>query len=142
ITGNSNETIHNYLVRRIFTILRQVIKISPLITSNSGNPAEEDRYTDLFKSYMNTALLENLGWTTITQDRGGFTKKETGERGGIGERDLVIQSLEGNELMIGEALILSGAHSRNIKVHTQKIFGYDMTSSNFHVVINWGFASD
>ena len=142
ITGNSSETIHGYLIKKIFNILRYVIKVSPLITSSTGNPAEEDRYTDIFKSHMDTTLLENLGWTTNTQSRGGFTKKETVKRGGIGERDFVIQSQEGDELIIGEALILSGAHSRNIKVHTQKIFGYDITSSNFHIVINWGFANE
>lgn len=142
ITGNSSETIHSYLIKKIFNILRYVIKVSPLITPSTGKPAEEDRYTDLFKSHMDTALLDTLGWSTNTQSRAGFTKKETGERGGIGERDLVILSQEGNELIIGEALILSGAHSRNIKVHTQKIFGYDITSSNFHIVINWGFANE
>lgn len=142
ITSNSEETIQSFLIKKIFNILRNVMKVSPFITSSSGKPAEEDRYTDLFKSHMDTALLDTLGWITNTQSRAGFTKRETGERGGIGERDLVILSQEGNELIIGEALILTGAHSKNIKVHTQKIFGYDITSSNFHIVINWGFAND
>ncbi len=142
LTSNSNETVQNYIIQKVFNILRIVLKISPTVTPSAGNPAEEDRYTDLFKSHMDAAILDTLGWTTHSQSRAGFTQKETGEHGGIGERDLVIQSQEGNELMIGEALILKGAHSSNINVHTQKIFGYDITSCNFHLIINWGFANN
>ncbi|CAI9001790.1 tetratricopeptide repeat protein [Priestia megaterium] len=141
-TGDENESVQSFLVKKIFNVLRAVLGISHTVTHSDGNPAEEDSYTDLFKSHMDASLLETLGWTTNTQSRGGFTRIGVSKRGGVGERDLVIRSQEGTDLLIGEALILKGAHSTNIKKHTEKIFGYDITSCNFHLIINWGFAND
>ncbi|KIZ32030.1 tetratricopeptide repeat protein [Bacillus cereus] len=139
-TGNEEETVSGFLVGKIFDNLKKIEILSPIVTPSQNKAAEEDRYTDLFKSHMDSNLVDTLGWITHTQSRGGFTREELGDRGGIGERDLVIRSHQNKDLLMGEALILKGKDTASIKTHTQKIFGYDIGNCNFHLIINWGFS--
>lgn len=139
-TGNEEETVSRFLVGKIFDNLKKIEILSPIVTPSQNKAAEEDRYTDLFKSHMDSNLVDTLGWITHTQSRGGYTREELGDRGGIGERDLVIRSHQDKELLMGEALILKGKDTASIKTHTQKIFGYDIGNCNFHLIINWGFS--
>ncbi len=140
-TGNNHENLQSFLVKQILSSLRNVLSISSHITPSEKLAADEDKYTDLFRTTMKW-LSEVFGWTTHTQDRGGFTRELIGIRGGIGERDIIIKSQEDKDLMLGEALILKGVNKESVKLHTEKPFGYDIQSSNFHMIINWGFAPD
>ncbi|WP_235713405.1 tetratricopeptide repeat protein [Bacillus mycoides] len=139
-TGNEEESVSRFLVGKIFDNLKKIEILSPIVTPSQNKAAEEDRYTDLFKSHMDSNLVDTFGWITHTQSRGGYTREELGNRGGIGERDLVIRSHQNKDLLMGEALILKGKDTASIKTHTQKIFGYDIGNCNFHLIINWGFS--
>ncbi|MCU5087364.1 hypothetical protein OCA23_29280 [Bacillus cereus] len=139
-TGNEEETVSRFLIGKIFDNLKKIEILSPIVTPSQNKAAEEDRYTDLFKSHMDSSLVDTFGWITHTQSRGGYTREELGDRGGIGERDLVIRSHQNKDLLMGEALILKGKDTASIKTHTQKIFGYDIGNCNFHLIINWGFS--
>ncbi|PFZ89252.1 tetratricopeptide repeat protein [Bacillus wiedmannii] len=139
-TGNEEETVSRFLIGKIFDNLKKIEILSPIVTPSQNKAAEEDRYTDLFKSHMDSNLGDTFGWITHTQSRGGYTREELGDRGGIGERDLVIRSHQNKDLLMGEALILKGKDTASIKIHTQKIFGYDIGNCNFHLIINWGFS--
>ncbi|PEY63934.1 hypothetical protein CN352_15000 [Bacillus thuringiensis] len=139
-TGNEEESVWSFLVGKIFDNLKIIENLSPIVTPSQNKAAEEDRYTDLFKSHMDSNLVDTFGWITHTQSRGGYTREEMGDRGGVGERDIVIRSHQNKDLLMGEALILRGKDTASIKTHTQKIFGYDTGSCNFHLIINWGFS--
>ncbi|MES5896651.1 tetratricopeptide repeat protein [Bacillus cereus group sp. RP43] len=139
-TDNEEETVWSFLVGKVFDTLKTIENLSPIVTPSENKAAEEDRYTDLFKSLMDSNLVDTFGWITHTQSRGGYTRKEMGDRGGIGERDIVIRSHQNKDLLMGEALILRGKDTASIKTHTQKIFGYDVGNCNFHLIINWGFS--
>ncbi|MEC2879085.1 CDC27 family protein, partial [Bacillus cereus] len=139
-TGNEEESVWGFLVGKIFDNLKTIENLSPIVTPSQNKAAEEDRYTDLFKSHMDSNLVDTFGWITHTQSRGGYTRKEMGDRGGIGERDIVIRSHQNKDLLMGEALILKGKDTASIKTHTKKIFGYDIGNCNFHIIINWGFS--
>jgi len=138
-TGNQDDNVKNFLVKQIFSSLRSILPLTSHITPSLEQAADEDKYTDLFRANMKW-LNEVFGWTTHTQDRGGFTRYVFGVRGGIGERDFVIKSQEDKDLMIGEALILKGLDTTVIKTHTEKPFGYDIQSANFQIIIIWGFS--
>ncbi|HGH7180307.1 TPA: tetratricopeptide repeat protein [Bacillus luti] len=141
-TGNDSENVHRFLIEKVLYNLKKVESLSYTINTSSQKPAEEDRYTDLFKSHLDSSLIDPLGWTTHTQSRGGYTREEFFERGGIGERDIVIYSHQDREMLIGEALILKTKDTASIKKHTEKVFGYDVTNCNFYVVITWGFSNN
>jgi hypothetical protein len=141
LTGDASITVQEFILETVLDICREVMKYSPSITPSEELQAEEDRYTDLFVLLLNQRLLP-LGWTAATQSRGGYTGKESGHRGGIGERDIVIHSHRRNELAIGEALNLKGLKTADIEEHTQKIFGYDTTRCYFHLVLTWGFSAN
>ncbi|HDV8367943.1 TPA: hypothetical protein RKT19_003278 [Bacillus cereus] len=141
-TGNDSENVHRFLIDKILYNLKKVESISYTINPSSQKPAEEDRYTDLFKSHLDSSLIDPLGWTTHTQSRGGYTREEITERGGIGERDIVIYSHQDREMLIGEALILKTKDTASIKKHFEKVFGYDVTNCNFYIVIIWGFSNN
>ncbi|WP_391208558.1 tetratricopeptide repeat protein [Psychrobacillus sp. L4] len=138
-TGNQDDNVKNFLVKQIFSSLRSILPLTSHITPSLEQAADEDKYTDLFRANMKW-LNEVFGWTTHTQDRGGFTRDIFGVRGGIGERDIVIKSHEDKDLMIGEALILKGLDTTVIQTHTEKPFGYDIQSANFQIIIIWGFS--
>ncbi|WP_259347375.1 tetratricopeptide repeat protein [Bacillus sp. ME78] len=139
-TGNEEESVSSFLIGKIFDNLKIIENLSSIVTPSQNKAAEEDRYTDLFKSHMDSNLVDTFGWITHTQSRGGYTREKLGDRGGIGERDLVIRSHQNKDLLMGEALILKGKDTASIKTHTQKIFGYDIGNCNFHLIINWGFS--
>ncbi|MGU3472849.1 hypothetical protein ACLBWT_17100 [Paenibacillus sp. D51F] len=139
--GDDSVTIQDYILETFLDICREVLKFSPSITPSTTQQAEEDRYTDLLVLLLNQRLLP-IGWSAVSQSRGGYTGKAMGHRGGIGERDIIIQNRMRTELAIGEALNLGGFSTSDIKVHTQKIFGYDTTRCYFHIVLTWGFAKN
>ncbi|PET28309.1 hypothetical protein CN518_24495 [Bacillus anthracis] len=139
-TENEEESVWSFLVGKIFDNLKIIENLSPIVTPSENKAAEEDRYTDLFKSHMDSNLVDTFGWITHTQSRGGYTREKMGDRGGIGERDIVIRSHQNKDLLMGEALILRGKDTASIETHTQKIFGYDTGNCNFHLIINWGFS--
>lgn len=141
VSNNLEETVDAFILNTVCVVCRELLEYSPNITPSPEKPAEEDRYTELFKFLLNQRL-HFLGWNVETQSRGGYTKEVASDRGGIGERDLVFKSSQGSTLAIGEALILKGANHSAIKTHVEKIFGYDTTSSNYHLVINWGFSDN
>ncbi|MGG1639541.1 tetratricopeptide repeat protein [Paenibacillus sp. NRS-1760] len=141
VSNDLEETVDTFLLKTVFFVCKELHEFSPNITPSPEKPAEEDRYTELFKFFLNQRL-HFLGWNVETQSRGGYTKEVASDRGGIGERDLVFRCSQGSTLAIGEALILKGANQSAIKTHVEKIFGYDTTSSNYHFVINWGFSDD
>lgn len=137
-TGNNKASVRDFLIKHIFTALRSVLSLSSHVTPSIDKPADEDKYIDLFREQMKWLNLL-MGWTTHTQNRGGFTRKAFAIRGGIGERDIVIKDQFDNDLLIGEALILKGLDTQNIIKHTEKNFGYDIQSANFQIIIIWGF---
>lgn len=141
ISNDLEESVDAYLLNTVFVVCRELLEYSPNITPSLERPAEEDRYTELLKFLINQRLYF-LGWNVETQSRGGYTTEIASDRGGIGERDLIFKCNQGSTLAIGEALILKGTNQSAIKTHVEKIFGYDTTSSNYHIVINWGFAND
>ncbi len=80
-TGNEEESVWGFLVGKIFDNLKTIENLSPIVTPSQNKAAEEDRYTDLFKSHMDSNLVDTFGWITHTQSRGGYTRKEMGDRG-------------------------------------------------------------
>lgn len=139
VKGDKTYTVQDYILEIVLDICRDVLKYSPSITPSDKQQAEEDRYTDLLVLLLNQRLLP-LNWSADSQSRGGYTGVLKSHRGGIGERDLIIWSREHTELAIGEALNLRGFNTADIEGHTKKIFGYDTTRCNFHIIINWGFS--
>lgn len=141
LKGDEFFTVKDYILETFLDVCREVLKYSPSITPSETQQAEEDRYTDLLVLLLNQRLLP-IGWSAVTQSRGGYTRKTMGPRGGIGERDIIIYNQRHTELAIGEALNLAGLRTDDIRVHTQKIFGYDTTRCNFYIVLTWGFAKN
>jgi hypothetical protein len=137
-TNRSDMSLQKFLLDTILDVCRNVIEYSPNLTPSTNQPAEEDRYTELLASLLRQRLLP-LGWEVHTQSRGGYTKEISGARGGIGERDLVIRSNSGNNLMVVEALVLKNGNRANILRHIEKPFAYDTTNCNFHVLLSYGF---
>ncbi|MGM1020410.1 MAG: hypothetical protein ACQEXV_07675 [Bacillota bacterium] len=121
LKGNEFFTVKDYILETFLDVCREVLKYSPSITPSETQQAEEDRYTDLLVLLLNQRLLP-IGWSAVTQSRGGYTRKTMGPRGGVGERDIIIYNQRHTELAIGEALNLAGLRTDDIRVHTQKIW--------------------
>ncbi|MEK4277651.1 hypothetical protein [Paenibacillus sp. FSL R7-0026] len=137
----SDVRLTEFILENTLDVCREVQKYSPIITPSEEKQAEEDRYTDLFVLLFNQRM-RSLNWKAVSQSRGGYTGKPMGDRGGIGERDIVIQNGNQQELMIIEALNLSTADRKSINRHSQKIFGYDINRSYSYLIIVWGFSSN
>lgn len=130
--------LEEFILKNVLDVCREVQKYSPCITPSVAKQAEEDRYTDLFVLLFNQRMMA-LNWTAFSQSRGGYTGKPMGDRGGIGERDIVIQNGSRKELLLIEALKLSTADKNSIMRHFLKIFGYDTTRSYSYLILVWGF---
>lgn len=128
-----------FILNETFQACSLVEKYSPSLRTKELKQGEEDRYTDLLAMFLNQRI-GLMDWKAETQSRGGWTKKPTDQqRGGIGERDLIIESAQQDELVLGEAFRLQDANKGVIMDHFQKVFGYDTTRCNFYIVLVWGY---
>ncbi|MCR6846835.1 hypothetical protein [Bacillus sp. IBL03825] len=141
-TLNQDMDLKKFLIGRIADSCRTVCSLLPTLATGVAGALDEDRYTDVFLKIFEEKIRE-LRWTIKGQDRGGYTASDPKDgHGGVGERDGILYESKGNPLSLIEALVLKHVDTKNIEVHTQKIFGYDTTRVNLHFVINWGISSN
>lgn len=103
-----------------------------------GSPA----LTELLRFILGQRV-ERLGWNVSTQQPGGFTAANSRtDRGGIGERDLLVKRGENRVLTIAEALTLRGADANHILRHLDKLLGYIPGGFRLGFLISWGYSRD
>jgi hypothetical protein len=112
-------------------ILRQLIAVSKEFLERNvilAQITEEDKFNDIITSLLKMKF-SNWSWQIADQSRGGFSANYTEgqERGGVGERDIVIRNKEGSNITIIEAFRLKSVNKKIIKEHLTKIFNYDQS---------------
>ncbi|MFW5794783.1 MAG: hypothetical protein ACOCV1_04790 [Bacillota bacterium] len=110
-------------------ILKQLIAVSKEFLERNVilvQITEEDKFNDIITSLLKMKI-SSWNWQISDQSRGGFSANYTKgqERGGVGERDIVIRNKEGSNITIIEAFRLKSVNQNKIKEHLTKIFDYD-----------------
>lgn len=112
-------------------ILKQLIAVSKEFLERNVILKQikvEDKFNDIITSLLKMKF-SNWNWQISDQSRGGFSANYTKgqERGGVGERDIVISNKEGGNITIIEAFRLKSVNKKKIKEHLTKIFNYDQS---------------
>ncbi|WP_108308392.1 hypothetical protein [Metalysinibacillus jejuensis] len=143
--NRDDANVRDVLVTELFDACNKMKLLAPTLIKylDNGQPkqGEEDHYNDILALLLNQSI-KSLGWTASTQPRGGFTGSQTNEKGGIGERDVVIYDGNNREITIIEGLRLPYANKSVILEHFQKLFRYDAGDAHFYFHINWGFSDN
>ena len=121
----SRGSLEYYLLEEIRGACASVVAVAPMMRE-LGMVRYEDDISGVLKQVLRSRLLLTQ-WAVEDQPRGGFSQK-----GGVGERDLVI-SKGSATLAVIEALIADTVATGNLTSHFMKLLGYDTCRFFFHI---------
>ncbi len=121
----SRGSLEYYLLEEVRGACASIVALAPMMRE-LGMVRFEDDISGVLKQVLRSRLLLTQ-WAVEDQPRGGFS-----QRGGVGERDLVI-SKGSATLAVIEALITDYVATGNLTSHFTKLMGYDTCRFFFHI---------
>lgn len=121
----SRGSLECYLIEQVREACASIVALAPMMRA-LGMVRLEDDISAVLKQVLRSRLWLNQ-WAVEDQSRGGFS-----QRGGVGERDLVI-SKGSATLAVIEALITDYVTKGNLTSHFTKLLGYDTCKFFFHI---------
>ncbi|WP_394903055.1 hypothetical protein [Clostridium butyricum] len=140
--SKDNVSIEQMLLRMLLRACHKLTSYAPNLITKDKNEQQisnkEDTYSLLLKEFFNAEYEQYFNILMQDQSRAGFTGNiDKYGRVGMGELDLRIMN-NNKEISIIEALNLDSCDTNNIKLHINKIFGYDINGNVVNFVLIYG----
>ncbi|MCK5841497.1 MAG: hypothetical protein KAH31_04980 [Candidatus Sabulitectum sp.] len=133
IGGLRTNNLANYILLHHIRAAREILGRSSSLESS----VLENRLNDIFVSFLRMRF-SHIGWSVGPSPGGKSESGNCSAHGGVGERDWVIRSKEGDELSITEAMRImnDSKDTPNVEVHIKKLVDkYDPIGLDHAIVV-------
>ncbi len=133
IGGLREDCVDKYILLHHVRVAKEILERSSSLESS----VLENRLNDIFVSFLRMRF-SHIGWSVGPSPGGKSESGNCSAHGGVGERDWVIRSKEGDELSITEAMRImnDSKDTPNVEVHIKKLVDkYDPIGLDHAIVV-------